>query len=285
MRRPLRGLALVAVLVVGELAGCAGAHAATCTSRVGPGIPPPASAPAKSDGFHAQWWGQSGYPSVCPGDRSTGVVAYLNTGSRGWFQGRMGESAYLGTWNPQPGQDRASALGGDGTNGSPNTAWPRFNRVAAQPAPYIGPGQVGWFQFAIQAPAIPGVYRLAVRPLVEGAQWLEDFGVFWVVTVLNADGTPPPSGPVETLVTVSYFGPGLYGNGTACGLTLTSALQGVAHRTLPCGSPVTLRYAQQTVTVPVVDRGPYVSGREFDLTYATKLSLGCPDVCTLYWIH
>jgi hypothetical protein len=95
----------------------------------------------------------------------------------------MGEVAYLGTSGPEPGQDRPSALGGDGQLGSPVTGWPRYNRIALQPADYVGPGQVAWFQFTIQAPATPGVYRLYLRPLIEGATWLEDYGVFWVVTI------------------------------------------------------------------------------------------------------
>ena len=60
--------------------------------------------------------------------------------------------------------------------------------------------------------------------------------------------------------------PGLYGNGTACGQTLTKTLVGVAHRTLPCGTLVTFRYNGVTLTVPVIDRGPYVSGRTWDLS-------------------
>ncbi len=95
----------------------------------------------------------------------------------------MGEVAYLGTWKPEPGQDMPSPLGGDGTNGSPNTAWPRYDRIALQPASYVGPGQVAWFEFTIQAPTVPGVYRLYLRPVIEGATWMEDYGVFWVVTV------------------------------------------------------------------------------------------------------
>jgi hypothetical protein len=98
-------------------------------------------------------------------------------------RGRLGEVAYLGTWGPEPGQDQISPLGGDGTAGSPATGWPRYNRIAMQPAAYVGPGQVAWFQFTIQAPTTPGVYRLYLRPLIEGAQWMEDYGVFWVVTV------------------------------------------------------------------------------------------------------
>jgi rare lipoprotein A len=72
----------------------------------------------------------------------------------------------------------------------------------------------------------------------------------------------------------SYYGPGLYGNGTACGKTLTPSTVGVAHRTLPCGARVTLRYQGRTVTVPVIDRGPFSGSREYDLTAATKAKLG-----------
>jgi hypothetical protein len=157
--------------------------AATCTSSVGPGIPPPASVPSGLAGFHAAWYGQSGYMTLCPGDTSTATVAIYNSGSRGWVSGVLGEVAYLGTWNPSPGQDQPSVFGGDGTNGSPNTGWPRYNRVAIQPAAYVGPNQVAWFQFAVRAPTTPGSYGFYIRPLIEGAQWMEDFGIFWQITV------------------------------------------------------------------------------------------------------
>ena len=264
------------------------AEAATCTSSVGPGIAPPASLATGLAGFHAAWYGQSGYMSLCMGATATATVAFYNSGSRGWVT-QMGEVAYLGTWVPDPGQDHPSTLGGDGTMGSPSTGWPRYNRLAVQPASYVGPNQVAWFQFAVKAPPAPGTYRIALRPLIEGAQWMEDYGVFWVITVLNADGTPPPppppTPPASTTVVASYFGPGLYGGRTACGQTLTATLQGVAHRTLPCGALVHLAYAGNDVVVPVVDRGPAILTREFDLTYATKIALGCPDMCTLSWIH
>ena len=72
----------------------------------------------------------------------------------------------------------------------------------------------------------------------------------------------------------SYYGPGLYGNGTACGQTLTPSTVGVAHKTLPCGTKVILRYRGNTVKVPVIDRGPFAGNREYDLTAATKAKLG-----------
>lgn len=195
-------VAVVLLMVAGQLATPASVQAqtVTCKGSVGPGIPAPTQVPAGIPGFHASWYGQSGYPTICPGEKATSVVAYYNSGSLGWVQGRMGEAAYLGTWNWIPGQDKPSKLGGDGTNGTPNTGWPRYNRIAPQPAPYVGPGQVAWFTFTIQAPTIPGVYKLYLRPLVEGATWMEDYGVFWVVTVLNPDGTQPPPPPPDPLV-------------------------------------------------------------------------------------
>ena len=154
-----------------------------CTNSTGPGIAPPTVVPGGILGRHAAWYGQSGYPTLCAGQRSTATVAFYNSGSIGWVRGRMGEVAYLGTWGPEPGQDSPTALGGDGQLGTPNTGWPRYNRIAMQPADYVGPGQTAWFQFTIVAPTSAGTYKLYLRPLIEGAAWLEDYGVFWVVTV------------------------------------------------------------------------------------------------------
>src|SRR5438477_3625690 len=196
MRGSLAASALAAASVVGRPTAAASplaapANAVCSGSSVGPGIAPPARVPLGIGGFHASWYGQSGYPTLCPGQRSNAVVAFYNSGSRGWVSGRMGEVAYLGTWNADPGQDEPTVLGGNGEMGSPQTGWPRFNRVATQPSDYVGPGQIAWFQFTIQAPDRPGFYRLYIRPLVEGATWMEDAGVYWQVTVLNSDGTPP----------------------------------------------------------------------------------------------
>lgn len=80
----------------------------------------------------------------------------------------------------------------------------------------------------------------------------------------------------------SYFGPGLYGGPLACGGRLSPDTRGVAHKTLPCGTRVTLRYRGRTVTTRVVDRGPYVAGREFDLTAATRNDLGFGDIGSVW---
>ncbi len=72
----------------------------------------------------------------------------------------------------------------------------------------------------------------------------------------------------------SWYGPGFYGSTTACGQTFHAGLMGVAHKSLPCGTEVTLRHGSRTVEATVVDRGPFVAGREFDLGVAVKQALG-----------
>jgi rare lipoprotein A (peptidoglycan hydrolase) len=74
--------------------------------------------------------------------------------------------------------------------------------------------------------------------------------------------------------TASWYGPGFYGRRTACGLKLTRATLGVAHRSLPCGTEVELYHRGRTLTVPVIDRGPFHPGRDWDVTQAAALALG-----------
>ena len=104
-----------------------------------------------------------------------------------------------------------------------------------------------------------------------------------------ARGSPASAGPARSCrrrsrpssTRSSRRGTGPAG-ATACGETLTASTLGVANRTLPCGTLVTLRYRDRTVRVPVIDRGPFVAGRDYDLTWATKLALGAGDV-TVIW--
>ena len=56
--------------------------------------------------------------------------------------------------------------------------------------------------------------------------------------------------------TATWYGPGFYGNTTACGIKLTRTVVGVAHKTLPCGSKVTIKYRGRYLRTRVIDRGP-----------------------------
>ncbi len=66
--------------------------------------------------------------------------------------------------------------------------------------------------------------------------------------------------------TATWYGPGLYGNEMACGGKLTKSTFGVAHKSLPCGTKVAIAHGGRIVIAPVVDRGPFVKGVEYDLT-------------------
>jgi peptidoglycan hydrolase-like protein with peptidoglycan-binding domain len=96
---------------------------------------------------------------------------------------------------------------------------------------------------------------------------------------LTADGVVGPltvhalsyTWPIRT---ASLYGPGLWGNRTACGFTLRRRTRGVANRTLPCGTPVPVYYGGRLAIFPVIDRGPYTSGVAIDLTAAAARKLG-----------
>ena len=86
-----------------------------------------------------------------------------------------------------------------------------------------------------------------------------------------APGTVRPSG------IATWFGPGFYGKKTACGQTLTPSVLGVANRTLPCGTLVKVGFKNRSVTLPVLDRGPYSHHADWDLTAGAAHALGVSE--------
>jgi rare lipoprotein A (peptidoglycan hydrolase) len=74
-----------------------------------------------------------------------------------------------------------------------------------------------------------------------------------------------------------------YGLGLACGGVLGREQLGVAHKTAPCGTLITFTYGGRRLTVPVIDRGPYIAGREWDLTGATAEALRFPGLGQIEW--
>jgi rare lipoprotein A (peptidoglycan hydrolase) len=76
----------------------------------------------------------------------------------------------------------------------------------------------------------------------------------------------------------TWFGPGFYGQQTACGQEMTPVVVGVASRTLPCGTLVLVNYKGHKLTVPVIDRGPYANnGAVWDLTAGAASALAITD--------
>jgi rare lipoprotein A len=111
--------------------------------------------------------------------------------------------------------------------------------------------------------------RLTVRALAAGDQ------------VQAAAAAPTAQLTVYRPARTTWYGPGLYGRKTACGQVLSHRLLGVAHRTLPCGTPVELYFKGRAITVPVVDRGPFGNDAHYDVTSAAAEQLGLTQTTTL----
>jgi hypothetical protein len=70
-----------------------------------------------------------------------------------------------------------------------------------------------------------------------------------------------------------YGGKTMWGRSTACGQVLRPSTIGVANKRLPCGTPVKFVWHGRSIVAPVIDRGPYVRGRAWDLTAAAAEAL------------
>jgi len=139
----------------------------------------------------------------------------------------------------------------------------------------------GWKTVARTQTRSGGRFAAYWRPSGTGRRAVRAF-------VRGGEGTAPAVRRLKGGVTVyvprfsSYYGPGLYGNRLGCGGRLTTGTIGVAHKSLPCGTKVTLHHKGRTLNVKVIDRGPYVGGRYFDLTAATKQKLGFGSTGTVW---
>lgn len=136
---------------------------------------------------------------------------------------------------------------------------------------YLDPATTAWTRQA----------RTTVKP--DGtfvARWrARRAGYFQLRAVVRGEASSAAVSPALPLTVyrgavATWYGPGFYGNTTACGIELTPELVGVAHRSLPCGTNVAVRYGSRTLVVPVVDRGPFGSEARWDLTEAAAQQLG-----------
>lgn len=96
--------------------------------------------------------------------------------------------------------------------------------------------------------------------------------------LLNFSKLPP--GPYRVSVASVYTD---YNKPIACGGVLHVPQLGVANKTLPCGTEVTFVYGHRALRVPVIDRGPYIAGRRWDLTGATAEALHFPGLGPIAW--
>jgi len=128
--------------------------------------PPPA--------YSHQYISQNPYPTLRPGQSYQFRLTVKNTGTATWRQGIVN----LGTDRPRdriPGFVRE----GDGPSG-----WISPNRIKMQEQT-VAPGQYAHFVFWMRVPADkpPGTYREYFRLVADGITWLEDYGIYWDITV------------------------------------------------------------------------------------------------------
>ena len=139
-----------------------------------------------------------------------------------------------------------------------------------------------------------GGWKTVARPRVKSGRYAARFSVSQssrsrVKVVFRGDRLNTRAARTRKLVVyeadlASWYGPGLYGNRTACGRTLGYDTVGVAHRTLPCGTKVSILFRGRSITVPVIDRGPYGSA-EWDLTRAVAARLNFSGHQTVGTVH
>jgi hypothetical protein len=144
----------------------------------------------------------------------------------------------------------------------------------------------------VQVQAPDGTWATAAQATVarDGtyvARWRSaHIGRFQARAVLAGARAAAGSPPVITVTvhhptTATWYGPGFYGKTTACGVVLTEQTVGVAHRSLPCGTQVSILYRGRTLVVPVIDRGPFANGADWDLTQAAAQALGITETARI----
>jgi rare lipoprotein A len=121
-----------------------------------------------------------------------------------------------------------------------------------------------------------GAFDATWKPAHSGRTKLRAVPAGQAATATTAGAADLPARDVTVFrrARATWYGPGFYGRRTACGTRLSKRTLGVAHKTLPCGTLVELFKDGRTVTVPVIDRGPFRPGTSYDLTYATAQAIG-----------
>jgi hypothetical protein len=210
-------------------------------------------------------WAASGGAATGPGGTGAGLALTPSppvtagdapvTGSSGGITITSEASAFVrdgvSVTGTVPASDGGSIVEVDQLSPATNATWVPVADVGAQPG---GSFAAAWH------PSHPG--QLAIRAVIQGAQ------------ASTAAAAPTVSVTVYRRSIATLYGPGFWGRRTACGEVLTRRTIGVANRTLPCGTPVQIYYQGRVLTAPVIDRGPYAHGANWDLTMATGRALG-----------
>jgi rare lipoprotein A len=130
-----------------------------------------------------------------------------------------------------------------------------------------------WHTLAWARTGAHGGFSLHVRVPAGQTEWLR-------VTFAGDRANARTSAGAGNVTGLMYRVASWYDDGgqTACGFHAT---YGVANKTLPCGTKVTIAYAGRSVVATVDDRGPFVPGRDYDLNQNVAAVLGMHGVATV----
>jgi len=182
-----------------------------------------------------------------------------------------------------PAASASEPTGGLEAGTSVLTATPTLVGETMHFAGTLGPSRYGLVE--IQLRGLSGDWKRVATARTDGAgafaaEWpASQTGAFTARAVsttgaqaAQAAAPPTTSATVYRRATATWYD--LAGRVGACGIRLRKGTVGLAHRTLPCGTRVDITYAGRTLTVPVIDRGPFVRGVSYDFTAAAADRLG-----------
>jgi len=108
------------------------------------------------------------------------------------------------------------------------------------------------------------------------------FLMFAFILLSIVEGKSPGTSEWKTSI-ASWYGLGFEGKITASGEIYNKYALTVAHKKLPFNTIIEINYNRRSVYARVNDRGPYVAGRELDLSYMTAKLLEFDGVQEVTW--
>ena len=126
-------------------------------------------APPTASTVHASFVSETPYPVIEPNGSALISLVLRNTGATAWRRGSPQE-ARLGI----PGNRTDLAFLADG--------WPMADRPAVQTEDIVPPGSTATFTFQVRG-VLAGTYVLPLRGVVDGAAWMDDLGMYTMITV------------------------------------------------------------------------------------------------------
>jgi rare lipoprotein A len=103
-------------------------------------------------------------------------------------------------------------------------------------------------------------------------------GLLGVAVVAGMSILAPTPSLAASCNGASYYGvgDGYHGQTTASGERFNTYAMTAAHRYLPFGTRLRVTHEGRSVVVRINDRGPFVAGRDLDLSYAAFSALASP---------